>query len=60
LPAAHFEQMAVPEALAMVPGAQGVGAVEPVVHEDPGGQTVQSVACARLGTFEYVPSRHGS
>ena len=42
------------------PGAQGVGAVEPVAHELPAGHSVHSPAVVRLVALEKEPARHGS
>jgi len=60
LPATQVTQMAALDALAIVPGAQGVGAVEPVAHDDPAGHAVQLSGFTRLGAFEYVPERQSS
>ena len=43
----------------MVPGAQGVGTVEPVAHAEPAGQSVQSPAWMRLVAAEKLPASHG-
>ena len=43
-----------------VPGEHGELVVEPVAHELPKGQSVQSEAAARLRLLENVPARHGS
>ena len=34
--------------------------VEPVEHDEPGGQTLQSVSCCKLGSLLYRPPGHGS
>ena len=43
-----------------VPGEQAVGEVDPVAHEEPAGQVVQSLASSRLAVLEYVPARQGN
>ena len=43
-----------------VPGAHGELVVEPVAHELPSGQSVQSEAAASPALLEYVPARQGS
>ena len=49
-----------PAAGLIVPGAHGVWTVDPVAHEDPFSQAVQSDAAARPNVLEYVPATHGS
>ena len=42
------------------PGAQGVGATEPVPHDEPAGQMLHWSANERLVEREYVPASHGT
>ena len=44
----------------IVPGAQGVGVVEPVAQDAPAVHVVHSAAAARPMVLENVPARHGS
>ena len=43
-----------------VPGAHGAGAVDPVEHDEPDGQSVHSAASVSPDAFENVPAKHGS
>ena len=43
----------------MVPGAHGVGAVEPVAHAEPAGHGLHSLSDCRLVLLEYEPALHG-
>ena len=55
-----FVKVADPLAAANVPGAHGAGAVEPVAHEAPMGQSVQAEGAASPVLLDNVPARHGS
>ena len=52
--------VALPGVAVKVPGAQAVGAVEPVAHALPTGHGEQSLASSRLAAFEYDPAKHGN
>ena len=41
------------------PGLHGTGAVDPVAHAEPTGQSSHSVADVRPTALEYVPEKHG-
>ena len=43
-----------------VPGVHGALVVDPVAHDEPTGQSVQSDAAARPALLENVPAKHGS
>ena len=60
LPAGHLVHVALLVTLAVVPGAHAVGAVEPVEHDEPTGQSVHSLAAPRPSTLLYVPPLQGS
>ena len=45
---------------ATVPGAHGVGVVEPVAHDEPAGHEVQLSALGSLGLSPYVPASHAA
>ena len=60
LPASHCAHSACPDTAVNVPGAHGAGAVDPVAHELPSGQSVHSDALPSPVLLEYVPAAHGS
>ena len=60
LPAAHASHSDWRGLAVNVPGAHGELVVEPVAHELPSGQAVQSEAAASPAPLEYVPARQGS
>ena len=49
-----------PDAGLIVPGAHGVGAVEPVAQDDPASHAVHSEASVRPWVLENVPAKQGS
>ena len=57
-PAAHLAHRSVPLVAAMVPGAQSVGAVAPVAHDEPGGQLVQSSCDVAPAVARKLPASH--